>query len=442
MELFAKTRGLGLVNLLRESGLYPFFRKIDGSKGNHVSHRNLDLVMMGSNNYLGLTHDPRVMEASIQAIRDWGTGCTGSRFLNGNLSLHEELERELAAFYGTDSALVFASGFMANQGAIASLATEGDHIFSDAENHACIIEGCKLTKAKIHVYRHMDMAHLEELLAAVPADAGKLILTDGVFSMTGKIAPYDQIYALAQKYNARTYVDEAHALGVIGEGGKGTVSHFNLPADVIMGTFSKSLASQGGFICASKDVIDWMRHKARTFMFSAALAPASAAAALQALRIMIAEPEIVENCKRNAKYLKDAFNAINLNTMGSQTSVVPVFIGDDETALFLCQQLLKMGVFTTPVLYPAVPRGQAIIRCSVMSTHTPEHLDIAIKAFKALSPAILKANHSPNISALADGLDTSPDMEKELRAKFALAKAAAAKMHASAGQAPTPGPTI
>ncbi len=425
MELFAKTRGLGLVKLLRESGLYPFFRKIDGSQGNHVMHQNLDLVMMGSNNYLGLTHDARVMNAAIDAIKSWGTGCTGSRFLNGNLALHEELEQELANFYGTEDALVFASGFMANQGAISALVGEDDHIFSDAENHACIIEGCKLTRSQVHVYRHLDMAHLEELLASVPADAGKLILTDGVFSMTGKIVPYDQIHALAKKYNARTYLDEAHALGVIGPQGKGTAAHFGLPVDVIMGTFSKSLASQGGFVCASKDVIDWMRHKARTFMFSAALAPASAAAALEALRIMKADASVVQRCQANAAYLKKAFDEIGFNTMGTQTSVVPVFIGDDETALFMCQQLLKMGVFTTPVVYPAVPRGHAIIRCSVMATHTPEHLDIAVKAFKALAPAILKANKAPNKTALADGLDASPQLEHELRAKFALAKSAA-----------------
>lgn len=425
MELFAKTKGLGLVNMLREAKMYPFFRTIQGTIGNNVRHNNKELVMMGSNNYLGLTHDKRVMEASINAIKEWGTGCTGSRFLNGNLSLHEELEKELAEFFGTESALVFASGFMANQGAISGLVGPEDHIFSDEENHACIIEGCKLSKAKIHVYRHSDMAHLEELLKSVPEESGKLIITDGVFSMTGHLAPYDQIYALAKKYGARTYIDDAHGLGVIGEGGRGTSSHFSLPADVIMGTFSKSLASQGGYICASAEVIDWLRHKARTFMFSAALAPAMVSAALEALRILKIEPHRVQKLNANAAYLKKGFEAAGLNTMGSETSVVPVFIGDDETALFICQQLLKMGVFTTPVLYPAVPRGNAVIRCSVMATHTDSDLDRAVQSFTALAPMIHKAQAKAKANAgiaLADGLDASAEVREVLREQVAQKK--------------------
>jgi 7-keto-8-aminopelargonate synthetase-like enzyme len=239
--------------------------------------------------------------------------------------------------------------------------------------------------------------------------------------MTGHLAPYDQIHALAKKYNARTYVDDAHGLGVIGTGGRGTPSHFNLTADVMMGTFSKSLASQGGYICASADVIDWLRHKARTFMFSAALAPSATASALEALRVLKAEPKLVETLAQNAKHLKAGFSAAGLNTMGSETSVVPVFVGDDEAALYVCQQLLKMGVFTTPVVYPAVPRGNAVVRCSVMATHTKNDLDRAISAFTKLAPMILKAQGRKNDQemSLADGLDGSAEDRAQLAAQVA-----------------------
>jgi 8-amino-7-oxononanoate synthase len=394
MELFTKLQGLNLVNMVRQAKLYPFFRTLEGSVGNNVTHNGKSLVMMSSNNYLGLTHDARVIDAAVMAIRYWGTGCTGSRFLNGNLVLHEQLEAKLAEFLGTESALVFASGFLANQGAIPALASKGDFIFSDGDNHACIIE------AETLVFRHNDMAHLEELLKSVPAEAGKLIITDGVFSMTGKTAQYDRIHALAKKYNARTFVDDAHGLGVVGKGGRGTASAFNLPADVIMGTFSKSMASQGGFIAGSAELIDWLRHNARSFIFSAALAPASAAAALKALEILMDEPERVVRAAANASYFKAGLNKLGIDTMGSPTTIIPVLIGDDTICLGICQTLLKLGIFTTPVVYPAVPRGQALIRCSVMPTHTEKDLDVAIQAFAQVAPAILAANAAPNSSAL------------------------------------------
>jgi 8-amino-7-oxononanoate synthase len=413
VDLFAKVKGLELVDMLRQTGLYPFFRKLEGSKGNNVVHNGRDLVMMGSNNYLGLTHDPRVIEAAVDAVRKWGAGCTGSRFLNGNLELHEELEKELAQFFGAEDALVFATGFMANSGAISALAGPADYILSDKENHACIFEGCQLTKAQFVIYRHSDMEHLEKKLSAIPLEAGKLIITDGVFSMTGHLAHYAKIHELAKKYNARTYIDDAHGLGVVGPGGRGTAAHFGLPTDILMGTFSKSLASQGGFICADARVIDWLKHKSRTFMFSAALAPASAAAALAALRILIEEPQRVDQVKANATYLKLAFDEIGLDTLGTETCVIPVFIGDDETALRVCQELLELGVFTTPVLYPAVRKGQGMIRCSVMATHTKDDLDKAIRAFTMLAPTIIKANKNPNMKALADGLNVRTPVTAE-----------------------------
>jgi 8-amino-7-oxononanoate synthase len=411
MDLFHKLKGLQIVKIIKSSGMYPFFRALQGSKGNNVIYNDQELVMMGSNNYLGLTHDKRVIEAAVDAVRKRGAGCTGSRFLNGNLKLHEELEKEIAEFYGCEASIVFASGFMANQGAITALVGEKDHIFSDEENHACIIEGCKLTKAKVHVFKHGDMAHLEQLLKAVPHDEGKLIIVDGVFSMTGHIAPYDQIHALAQKYNARTYIDDAHGAGTIGEGGRGTGSYFKLKPDVLMGTFSKSFASQGGYVCGSAELIEWLRHKARTFMFSAALAPASSASALEALRILKNEPELVNKVRENAAYLKNAFERIGLNTMGSETCIVPVFIGADEGALYLCQQLLEKGVFTTPVVYPAVPKGQAVIRCSVMATHTKEDLDKAIVAFESLLDIVKESNAmASSDNAMADMLDNMDDI--------------------------------
>jgi 8-amino-7-oxononanoate synthase len=254
------------------------------------------------------------------------------------------------------------------------------------------------------VYRHSDMTHLEKLLASVPLEAGKLIITDGVFSMTGQIAPYDQIHELAKKYNARTYIDDAHGLGVVGPGGKGTAAIWGLKSDILMGTFSKSLASQGGFICASSDIVDWMVHKARTFMFSAALAPASAAAAMKALEIVEQEPERVALVLDNAKFLKTAFDDLGLNTLGTETCVIPIFVGDDQTALGVCEKLLSLGVFTTPVVYPAVRKGRALIRCSVMATHTKEDLSRAIEGFRAVAPAILAANKNPNLKALHDGM--------------------------------------
>jgi 8-amino-7-oxononanoate synthase len=351
------------------------------------------------------------MNAAIEAVQKWGTGCTGSRFLNGNLQIHEQLEKELAEFFGYEAAIVYATGFMANQGAITALIGENDFIFSDEENHACIIEGCKLTKGQVLVYKHNDMEHLEQLLQSVPLDSGKLIVTDGVFSMTGRLAHYDKIHELAQKYNAKTYVDDAHGAGTIGTGGRGTADHFGLKPDILMGTFSKSFASQGGYVCGSQELIEWLRHKSRTFMFSAALAPASAASALKALQVLKEEPQLVARVKENAQYLKSAFEKIGLNTMGTQTCVVPVYVGADEGALYICQQLLEKGIFTTPVVYPAVPKGQAVIRCSVMATHTKDDLDKAIHAFTELVDLVKESNSmASSDTAMADMLDSADDV--------------------------------
>ncbi len=387
--LDSKKHGLRLIKLLKSKKIYPYFRILEDSRSDHVIHNNKKLVMMGSNNYLGLTHDPRVMQAAIDAIKKWGVGCTGSRFLNGNLLLHEELEENLADFLAYDSCLVYAAGFMANL-AIASFTDENTDIFSDEENHACIIEGCKLTKAQVHVYKHSDMNNLEEKLKT-SHKKDKLIITDGVFSMKGDIVPLDKMTDLAEQYNAKIYLDDAHGLGVIGKEGRGTSSHYSLCPDIIMGTFSKSLATQGGYICSSHETIEWIKHRSRSFMFSAGLSPANTAAANTALNILRAEPERINQQRANAKYLRDQLKQAKLDIVDSQTSIIPILIGDDQATLIICQKLLDIGVFTTPVMYPAVPRGQALIRCSVIATHTKRDLDTAAQAFTQLSDQIIQA---------------------------------------------------
>ena len=416
----SKKHILQFIELIKKKKLYPYFRVLEGSFGNHVIYNNKKLVMMGSNNYLGLTHDPRVIQAAIDAVKKWGTGCTGSRFLNGNLAIHEELEENLADFLKYESCLVYASGFMTNQGSIAPLVEGNAEIFSDAENHACIIEGCKFAQAKIHVYKHSDINDLQAKLEASSSHTDKLIITDGVFSMKGDIAQLNSIVDLAREHNAKIYLDDAHGLGVIGQGGRGTGSHYGLYPDIIMGTFSKSLASQGGYICASREIIEWIKHNSRTFIFSAGLSPASVASANMALNILRAEPERVDQQKAKAQYLRDGLKKAGLNVVDSQTSIVPILIGDDQIALLICKKLLDMGVFTTPVIFPAVSRGQTLIRCSIIATHTQAELDRAIEAFAKLSDQIIQA--SSNSTSYFDVLSMSPEqlhkMHQEVEKKL------------------------
>ncbi len=397
MDIFKKTQGLKLVKFLKRFGFYPFFREIEATDGTSVTFQGSEMIMMGSNNYLGLSHHPRVIKASQEAIETWGTGCTGSRFLNGNLQIHAELEKLLAEFLGYEKTLVFATGFMANQGAIQALAAEGDFIFSDSENHACIVEGCRLAKGQTVIYRNHDMNDLEKKLQSVPKKAGKIIITDGVFSMNGSIAKLDQIQKLAKKYNARTYVDDAHALGTIGKGGRGTSSHWNIKPDIIMGTFSKSLASQGGFIAGSQDVIDWIKQKGKTFMFSAALSPASTAAALESLKVLMEKPEMVKEASNKADYLKEKLTNLGLDLMNTQANIIPIFVGSDKKALKLSNDLLKHNIFVTPVVFPAVPQGQALIRCSVMANHSYEELDKTVEAFSHFAEEIIMENDEKKI---------------------------------------------
>lgn len=389
-----KFKGLKLIQLLKDANMYPFFRTIEESHGSWVMHKGKRMMMLGSNNYLGLTHDPRVVEASVLAIQKWGAGCTGSRFLNGNLNIHTELERELGEFLNMESVLIFATGFMANQGAISTLVGQGDYILSDEENHASIIEGCHLSKATVLKYKHRNMQDLEEKLSQLPLDAMKMIITDGVFSMNGHVAPLKELEVLKRKYQCVLYVDDAHGIGIKGDGGRGVCQEMGVRPDILVGTFSKSLSSQGGFVATSKSFAEWIKQKARTYMFSAALSPASTASALESLKILKYHPEYTSQVQSNAEFLKKELNALGLNTFDTASAIIPVAIGNDKLALKLTTLLEEEGIFVTPVVYPAVAKSSSIIRFSVMRTHTHEELSQVVKAMKKYMPLILNQTKS------------------------------------------------
>jgi 8-amino-7-oxononanoate synthase len=381
-DLFSKCYKYEDAKKLQAMGLYPYFRAITASTGNNVITGGKRQVMIGSNNYLGLTHDPRVMEAARDAITKYGTGCTGSRFLNGNLDLHEELERRLAKFVGKEAALCFSTGFFVNQGTLGALIGRSDVIYSDRENHASIVEGTQVALGDTVRYRHNDMEDLERVLKNTREKyEGAMIVADGVFSMSGDILKLEPVVALAKKYNCKVYVDDAHALGVLGPRGEGTAQHFGLEKDVdlVMGTFSKSFASIGGFIAGTADVVHFIKHKARPFMFSAAMAPASAATALKCLDIMETEPQHLESLRKNAQYMSQELKRMGYNTLNSQTPVIPLLVGDDVAAFAMTQKLCEEGVFVTPVIRPAVPEGCALLRTSYMASHTREDLDYALE---------------------------------------------------------------
>lgn len=342
--------------------------------------------MAGSNNYLGLTLHPKVKEATKGALEKYGTGCSGSRFLNGTIDLHIELENRLAAFMGKEAALVYSTGFQTNLGTISCLVGPKDVLFSDEENHASIIEGARLAAGPTVVYRHNDMKDLEEKLQPHRQVAGKLIVTDGVFSMTGDIASLSEIVRLAKKYNAKIMVDDAHGIGVLGSKGRGTVDHFQATKDVdiIMGTFSKSFASLGGFIVASHEVIHYVKHASRAFMFSAAMPPASLATVLAVLDLIESQDEFVAKLWKNTKKMKSAFDAMGYDTAPSQTPIIPVQVGDEHKTFYFGKLLYDAGVFTNPVVAPGVPPGKGMIRTSYMSSHTDQELDFILDTFESV----------------------------------------------------------
>ncbi len=368
-------------------GLYPYFIPIDRSDGTEATIGNCRFIMIGSNNYLGLTSHPQVKEAASAAIHQYGTGCTGSRFMNGTLGLHTALEERLAQLVGKDSALIFATGYQTNLGVISGLAVKDDVLIADKEAHASIMDGMNMAKvfkgAETRFFRHNDMKSLEHLLASYPAETPKLVIIDGVFSMGGDIAPLPDMIPLCKRYGARLLVDDAHGLGVLG-GGRGTAFHFGCTADVdlIMGTFSKSFASQGGFIAGPAEVIQWIQHFARSFMFSASLSPANVAAVSAALDIMQAEPQRVRRVNEIGAMMRREFSAMGFDIGNSQTPIVPINIGDAFQALKIWRSLFKRGIYTNVALPPAVLPHRALLRTSYMATHTEEQMQRVLNAFK------------------------------------------------------------
>lgn len=379
MDIFEKSRSYTAAREAQASGLYPYFLPLEGTEGTEVTVNGRRIIMIGSNNYLGLTTHPKVRAAAIEGIERFGTSCTGSRFLNGTLRLHLELEQRLANFVGKEAALVFSTGMQVNLGAISALVGPKDFVIIDKDNHASIVDGCRLSMGQMKRFRHGDLDHLERILKSLPDDAGKLVVVDGVFSMGGDIANLPGIVPLCRQYGARLYVDDAHSLGVLGNG-RGTAAHFGLTdeVDLIMGTFSKSFASIGGFIAGDAEVMHFVQHNARSFMFSASLPASNAMAVLAALEIMETEPGHVEQLWDNGNKMLKGLKDLGFNTGRTETPIIPVIIGEQNPMLLVWKILFERGVYANPVLPPAVPLGQALLRTSYMATHTEEQLDCVL----------------------------------------------------------------
>ena len=380
MDLFDKCRAFTRADEVKAQGYYPYFRAIEENEGPVVSIEGRKIIMAGSNNYLGLTAHPRVKEAAIDAIRRFGTGCSGSRYLTGTLTLHNELEERLAAFLGRESCLLFSTGYQTAQGIIPTLVQRGEYIVSDKDNHACIVAGNLMAKgafATFDRYKHNEMDDLERVISRLPLDKGKLIVSDGVFSTTGEIVHLPQLVEIAKKYNARILIDDAHSTGVIGVGGRGTASHFGLgnEVDMTMGTFSKTFASLGGFVVGERAVINYIKLHSPALIFSASPTPASVAAAIAALDILEEQPELVDKLRANAQYMREGFVKLGFKVIDGQTGVVPVIIGDDMKSFIFWKELYDAGVFVNVFISPGVPQGMQMMRTSFMATHEKHHLD-------------------------------------------------------------------
>ena len=382
-DIFDKCLRFDKAKLLISHGLYPYFRVIESAQDPVIIMNGMKMIMVGSNNYLGLTNHPKVKEAAIEAIKKYGTGCAGSRFLNGTLDIHVELEEKLARFIRKEAALIFSTGFQVNLGVISALVSKDDVVIIDKMDHASIIDGCRLAFGEVKKFKHNDMADLERLLTEYE-DKDKLIVVDGVFSMEGDIANLPEIVSLAKKYGARVMVDDAHGIGVLGNTGRGTAEHFGLEdeVDLIMGTYSKSLASIGGFISGSSDVIHYIKHCARPLIFSASPPPASVASVSAAVDIIENEPGRRQMLWKNTTKMFQGFKDLGFEVGPSQTPIIPIVVGEDEKAFTMAMMLQTEGVFANVAVSPAVPNGRALIRTSYMATHTDEHLDIVLKAFK------------------------------------------------------------
>ncbi|HQJ12099.1 MAG TPA: aminotransferase class I/II-fold pyridoxal phosphate-dependent enzyme, partial [Anaerolineae bacterium] len=377
--------GFAEAKAAREAGLYPYFRPITNNEGTESVIGGRHLIMIGSNNYLGLTMHPKVRQAAIAALETFGPSCSGSRFLNGTLELHLELERRLARFVGKEAALVFSTGYQTNLGTISALIGRDDVVITDKDDHASILDGCKLSYGKNQRFLHNDMESLERALATVPDSAGRLVVVDGVFSMGGDIAPLPKIVALCKKYGARLMVDDAHSLGVLG-GGKGTAAHFGLTDDVdlIMGTFSKSFASLGGFIAGNADVIDYIQHTARSLIFSASIPPANAAAALAALEVMEEEPERIARLNEIGAHMRRRYRELGFDIGNTETPIIPILIREQTKTLQAWKALFEAGVYTNPVLEPAVPPQMTLLRTSYIATHTDEQLERVLQTMETV----------------------------------------------------------
>ena len=384
MDLFAKCYAPSMADQYREKGIYPYFRALETRQGPEVVMEGKRRIMLGSNNYLGLTSCPEVVEAGVRALEEFGTGCSGSRFLNGTLTLHLELEDELARFLRKEAVMTFSTGFQSNLGIISALVGRSDYMILDRENHASIYDGTRLSFGKMLRYRHGDMADLERCLQQVPESAGALIVTDGVFSMGGDIADLPSIVRLAKQYGARVMVDDAHGLGTIGEGGRGTASHFGLEreVDVYMGTFSKSLASLGGYMAADARVVDYVRHNSRPFIFSASIPPASCATALAALRHLEQHPELPQRLSELSEYFRTALKSRGVAIRESKTPIVPIFTYQAERTMIVANALYEDGVYVNTVLPPAAPADGCMLRTSLMATHSEALLDEAAEAIR------------------------------------------------------------
>lgn len=400
MDLFDKCRNFTRADETKALGLYPYFHAIEESEGPVVQIEGRKIIMAGSNNYLGLTAHPKVKEAAIKAVEKYGTGCSGSRYLTGTLDLHVELERRLAIFMGKEDCLLYSTGFQTAQGIIPTLVEPGEYVVSDKDNHACIVAGNLIANGAgslvdkdaqtVVRYKHNDMKHLEVVLSKLPLAAPKLIVSDGVFSTSGEIVDLPNMVKVAKKYNARIMVDDAHAIGVIGKGGRGTASHFGLEkeVDMTMGTFSKTFASLGGFVVGDRSVINYLKHHAPALIFSASPTPASVAAALAALDVLESEPWRIDKLMRNARKMRQGLKEMGYKIGEHDSAVVPVIIGDTEKVLYMWKMLFEAGVFVNAFIRPGVPPGLEMLRTSYMATHEDEHLDKILEVFSEVGKKV------------------------------------------------------
>lgn len=389
-DLFEKAYKFTVAKEVIAAGVYPYFRAIESGQDTEVIYKGKKLIMIGSNNYLGLTSDPRVKEASIEAVKKYGTGCSGSRFLNGTLDLHVQAEAALAKFTGKEDALLYSTGFTTNIGVVSTIPQKDDVIYCDRINHASIIDGTRLSIAKTLKYKHNDMEDLERLIAKEDPRKGKLIVVDGVFSMEGELCKLPGICKIAEKYGARVMVDDAHSAGVFGKTGAGVAEHFGLTdkVDLIMGTFSKSFASMGGYIASEKDVIMYLKHTSRAQIFQASMPPANVAAVLKSLEIIVNEPERRENLWKIVRFMLKSIRELGFKTGDTESAIIPIFVGDDFKCFKMGKMLEDEGVFVNPVVAPAVAPGQALIRTSYTATHTQEEMLFVLDKFKKVGKAL------------------------------------------------------